>query len=243
MTALVETRGLTMGYDGAVVVRDLDLRVEAGEVVALLGPNGAGKTTTLLTISGALPVMRGELDVLGSPLGKRSPDTLARQGVAHVPEDRALFASLTVSENLRIRARGARLDADVVPRYFPALAELSDRRAGLLSGGEQQMLAMARALSGRPRLLIVDEMSLGLAPIVVERLLPVLRSVAEDLGCGVLLVEQHVNLALDVADRAYVLNHGDLVLSGSASDLRRDRDLLESSYLGERRLQSTDRPG
>ena len=232
--AALAIRDLCAGYDGVAAVRDLTLHVDPGEVVALLGPNGAGKTTTLLTVSGLLPVLSGSIDVVGSgPPSTRRPQAVARRGVAHVPEERALFADLTVRENLRLgRMRGRGGDDRAVLAYFPALEPLLDRKAGLLSGGEQQMLALGRAIVGRPRLLLVDEMSLGLAPIIVERLLPVIRRVADDTGAGVRLVEPHVHLALAVADRAYVLNHGELVLAGAADDLAAQPELLASSYLG-----------
>jgi branched-chain amino acid transport system ATP-binding protein len=233
---LLEIERLRAGYGDAAVVRDLDLSVDQGEVVALLGPNGAGKTTTLHTASALLKPMGGEVRVFGrSTRGRRSFD-LARDGLVLVPEDRALFFSLTVRENLRLALRKAR-HIEPALAYFPALAKLLDRQAGLLSGGEQQMLAVGRALLMRPRLLLVDEMSLGLAPVIVQALLPVLPQVAADTGCGVLVVEQHVQLALEVADRAYVLAHGDLVLEGPAPTLRRNRALLESSYLGEQAVE------
>ncbi len=233
MTRLLSLRDLEAGYEDVAVVRGLCLHVDAGEVVALLGPNGAGKTTTLLTISGLLPVIAGEIDVLGGgEPSTRRPQEVARRGVAHVPEHRSLFYDLTVRENLRLGSTKGRVAVDGVLENFPALAPLLDRRAALLSGGEQQMLALGRALASEPRLLMVDEMSLGLAPIIVERLLPVLRRVADERGIGILLVEQHVQLALEVADRAYVLNHGELVLEGSASELGDEVALLEASYLG-----------
>ncbi|HLY82707.1 MAG TPA: ABC transporter ATP-binding protein [Acidimicrobiales bacterium] len=223
---------IAAGYKRSAVIRDVSLHVDAGEVVALLGPNGAGKTTTLLTISALLPLMAGSIELFGKRLASQSPHELARAGLAHVPEDRALFFDLTVREHLRIAAKQGNSHPDVAFDSFPTLARLSKRRAGLLSGGEQQMLALGRALVLKPKLLIVDEMSMGLAPVIVEQLLPSLRSIADERGCGVLMVEQHVHLALEVADRAYVLSHGDLVLEGNAADLRDDSALLESSYLG-----------
>jgi len=236
--SLLEIEEMSTGYNGVTVVRNLNLHVDEGEVVALLGPNGAGKSTTLLTTSGLNPIMQGDIKVLGRSVKKRRPHLIAREGLAHVPEDRSLFFQLTVKENLRLGAAKRSSDVDQALSYFPALEALMDRKAGLLSGGEQQMLAMGRALTVNPRVLMVDEMSLGLAPIIVERLLPVLRRIADDTGAGVLLVEQHVHLALEVADRAYVLNHGTLVLEGAADRLRENMHLVESSYLGATELES-----
>jgi branched-chain amino acid transport system ATP-binding protein len=157
----------------------------------------------------------------------------AKLGIAHVPENRGLFFGLTVAEHFRLGYRGERLDAGIAYRYFPALSELRDRRCGLLSGGEQQMLAVGRALARRPTLLLLDELSLGLAPVIVEGLLPVVRQYAEESGCGVVLVEQHIELALTIAHRGYVLSHGKMVLDGPAEQLRNNHDLLISSYFGE----------
>jgi ABC-type branched-subunit amino acid transport system ATPase component len=227
---------LTAGYEEAPVVRELDLRVGRGEVVALLGANGAGKTTTLRAISGIVHPMEGRIEFAGRDLGRLSISARAKRGIAHVPETRGVFFGLTVAEHLRLGHRGERLDAEAAYRFFPALAELRDRRCGLLSGGEQQMLAVGRALARRPKLLLIDELSLGLAPLIVERLLPVVREFALETGCGVLLVEQHIQLALTVADHGYVLSQGEIAMHDRAEVLRDNRDLLMASYFGEQRV-------
>ena len=229
---VLSIEGLTAGYDRAAVIRDVDLTVGAGEIVALLGANGAGKTTTLRVVSGLVKPMSGRVLFGGADLAHTSPSARAIRGIAHVPEGRGLFFSLTVADHFRLGHRRERLDADLAYEYFPALQELQGRRVGLLSGGEQQMLAVARALARRPKLLLLDELSLGLAPVIVERLLPVVQEFAGQSGCAVLLVEQHVHLALEVADRGYVLSHGRVVLADGVERLRADRQLLISSYLG-----------
>jgi len=234
MTTVLATEGLTAGYAGVPVVRNLDLTVEAGEVVALLGPNGAGKTTTLLTLAGVVPKISGSAKVLDQEVAGGRPHKVARLGAVLVPDDRAIFFDLTARENLRLGAGGKTGgDAvDMVLEYFPSLKPRMSTRAGLLSGGEQQMLAVGRALSGRPKVLMIDEMSLGLAPVIVKRMFPVVRRIADEIGAGVLVVEQHIDVALQAADRAYVLNHGEVAMQGRATELLKDRHLLQASYLG-----------
>jgi branched-chain amino acid transport system ATP-binding protein len=229
-------RDLSAGYRGVPVVRELNLEVRPGEVVALLGPNGAGKTTTLETIAGLNRPISGTVELSGENVGGKPAYVLARRSLALVPEGRALFPGLTVREHLRLAGGGRRQRADHEEELLETLPELRKclgRKAGLLSGGEQQMLAVGRALVTRPRLLLVDEMSLGLAPVIVERLLPILRRAADELGSSVLFVEQHVALALEISDRAYVLTHGRIRLEGPAAELRERRELLAASYLGE----------
>jgi branched-chain amino acid transport system ATP-binding protein len=235
---LLDVADLHAGYLGIPAVRGLNLTVSAGEVVALLGPNGAGKTTTLLTLAGLLKPISGTVSLDAVQIGGRPAYRIARLGLSLVPEDRALFYGLTVRENLRMARNDRSLSQDELLAMLPELEKCLGRKAGVLSGGEQQMLAVGRALVSRPRLLLVDEMSLGLAPVIVERLLPILRRVASELGTGILFVEQHISMALEVADRAYVLNHGDLVLQGAAAELRGRRDLVEASYLGEAKIDS-----
>ena len=249
--SVLELDGLSVAYDRAPVVRDLTLTVGRGEVVALLGANGAGKTTTLRAISGLLKPAGGVIRLDGHDLAGVSPTARARLGLAHVPYDRGIFFGLTVAEHFRLdgtdrpgstgrpggtdrpASAGGRAEMDVAFERFPALSALRGRKAGLLSGGEQQMLAIGRALSRRPRLLMLDEMSLGLAPVIVDRLLPAVREAAASYGTAVLLVEQHVHLALKIADRGYILSHGELAASGTARQLSQDGALLAASYLGE----------
>jgi ABC-type branched-subunit amino acid transport system ATPase component len=238
VSTVLELQGLTAGYDQAAVIRDVSLTVEAGEVVALLGANGAGKTTTLRVISGIVRPTAGRVLLDGNDLVSLSASARARSGIAHVPEGRGIFFGLTVAEHFRLGHRGERLDEQRAYAYFPKLQELRQRRAGLLSGGEQQMLAIGRALARHPHVLLLDELSLGLAPVIVESLLPIVRDYARDSGCAVLLVEQHVHLALEVADRGYVLSHGEVVLHKPAEELRRDHHLLIASYLGEQQAEA-----
>jgi branched-chain amino acid transport system ATP-binding protein len=228
----LEIQGIYAGYGRAAVVRDLTITVGPGEVIALLGPNGAGKTTTLLSVSGVVKPMRGAIRVSGQSVVGLRPDRIAKRGVAHVPEGRGLFFGLTVAENLRV-GLASRTDVEWVFELLPELGRLAARRAGLLSGGEQQMLSLGRALGRRPQLLLIDEMSLGLAPVIVEKLLIAVRELARETNTGVLLVEQYVQLALEVADRGYVLVHGELVLTDDASRLRGRVGEIQARYLGD----------
>jgi branched-chain amino acid transport system ATP-binding protein len=223
---------LSIGYGGLAVGRGVDLAVFPNEILAVLGPNGAGKTTLLLTIGGFLPPLEGSISVGGAPLPPGSARRANQAGVVLVPDSRALFTQLTAVENLKLAERSGGPSVDEMLDLFPALGRRAKVRAGMLSGGEQQMLAVARALVQGPRVLLIDEMSMGLAPVVVEALMPVVRRVADESDAAVVLVEQHVRLALEVADHAVVMVHGDVTLIGPADDLAADPSALEAAYLG-----------
>lgn len=232
--SLIRTTNLMAGYGQSKVVRDLNISVNAGEVVCLLGANGAGKSTTLLTIAGAIPSLGGDVEVLGEKVVSGNAHKVARRGLSIVPEGRGLFYRLTTAENLRLRHhRQSSVAVEEVLELFPALKPLMNRRSALLSGGEQQMLALAGALLSDPKVMMIDEMSLGLAPIIVEQLLPIVRRIADERNVGVLLVEQHVSAALSISDRGYVLAHGEVSAEGDVEQLRRDAKKLEDSYLGD----------
>jgi branched-chain amino acid transport system ATP-binding protein len=207
--------------------------LEAGEVLALLGPNGAGKTTILLSLAGLIPSLRGTVEIDGQPVTAGNARKASKQGLVLVPDDRSLFTGLTTRENLSLGSRKGGTSVDKVLDYFPALSKRLGVAAGMLSGGEQQQLAIGRALMQDPRVLLIDELSMGLAPVIVESLLPIVRQVATDTGAAVILVEQHVALALRTADRAIVVAHGATVLDGPAQDLLADSSALERAYLGE----------
>ena len=234
MKTLLELDRVQARYGPVQALYDVSLTVGEGEVVAVLGANGAGKTTTLRAISGTV-ARSGTIELGGRPLAG-GPEAAARAGVAHVPEGRGTFVELTVTENLRLGAY-VRRDGDVkrdlerVAGYFPWMAERGGQRAGTLSGGEQQMLALGRALMSRPRLLLLDEPSLGLAPLVVREFFRTVRELNENEGLTVLLVEQDARIALSISSRAYVLEVGRVALSGSSSELRDDEN-VRRSYLG-----------
>jgi branched-chain amino acid transport system ATP-binding protein len=233
---LLETAGLCAFYGGTQVLFGLDLRVAAGGVTTLLGANGAGKTTTLRAICGMVHVT-GDIRFCGQSLAGRAVEDIVRLGIAHVPQGRGTFVRQTVEENLEIGAMSRRdragisADIDRAYGYFPRLKERRKQQAGTLSGGEQQMLAVARALMLRPKLMLLDEPSFGLAPLIVRELFAILRTLNEAEKVSMLVVEQNASLALDLADRAHLIETGRLVMAGGADDLRKDEN-VRRAYLG-----------
>jgi branched-chain amino acid transport system ATP-binding protein len=232
---MLELRNVHVSYGSIRALNGVSLEVQAGEVVALIGSNGAGKSTTLKTISGLLRPRQGTIHWQGQEITRLAPDRIVALGISHCPEGRRIFAGLTVDENLRLGAvvRGgadSRSDLEWIYRLFPVLQTRGQQAGGTLSGGEQQMLAIGRALMSRPRLLLLDEPSLGLAPLLVERIFEVIDTLKRR-GTTMLLVEQNVHHALDVADRAYVLETGQVTLTGPAAALKHDPQ-VEHSYLG-----------
>ncbi|MET0147882.1 MAG: ABC transporter ATP-binding protein [Acidimicrobiales bacterium] len=235
MTPLLEVTDLEAGYGPVQVLRGMSFTVDAGETVVILGANGAGKTTTIRAISGMI-VTKGSVIVDGTSVGGKKPEEIVRRGVAHVPQGRGTFVDLTVEENLRLGAF-TRKDADIAAdmdhwyEVFPRLQERRDQVAGGMSGGEQQMLAIARAAMSRPRLLLLDEPSLGLAPLVTQELFRRLQVLNQEQGTALLVVEQNANLALGIAERGYVLEAGLIVAQGTAAELQADES-VRKAYLG-----------
>lgn len=234
---MLRVESLTVAYGGIEAVRGISLEVEQGELVTLIGHNGAGKTSTLMAISGVAPIRSGRIFVDGRETTRLPPHEIVALGVAHCPEGRLIFNRLTVHENLRLgayrRRDSAGISKDIERMYtlFPRLRERRTQLAGTLSGGEQQMLAIARALMSRPRLLVLDEPSLGLAPMVVQRIFDVIQQLHEE-GVAILLVEQNARLALSIADRAYVLETGEIRLTGPAQALLSDPQ-VKQAYLSQ----------
>jgi branched-chain amino acid transport system ATP-binding protein len=235
MSTLLSVRGLFAGYGQVEVLHGVDLEVHDGQVAVILGANGAGKTTTMRAVSGMI-ARRGAIEFAGRNITKASPEAIVRLGIAQVPQGRGTFTDLTVEDNLRSGAY-VRHDHEVVTdialwyETFPRLAERSSQKAGTLSGGEQQMLAIARALMSRPKLLLCDEPSLGLAPLITKELFDIISGLNRDEGLSVLLVEQNANLAMHIAHRVYLLETGRIVAAGSAAELSAD-DSIRKAYLG-----------
>jgi branched-chain amino acid transport system ATP-binding protein len=238
MTALLDVRGLRARYGPIVAVREANLHVEEGEIVALLGANGAGKTTTLGAITGLVRARGGEISLGGEDISRLAPEQIARRGLSLTPEGRRLFATLTVAENLAIgaaslgrRDRKSGTEKEELLELFPVLAQRLHSPAGTLSGGEQQQLAIARSLMSRPRLLLLDEPTLGLAPKLVQLVFELIARLRTERGLTVLLVEQNVHRALDLCDRAYVMRLGAIEVEGTPDELRRETH-IEQAYLG-----------
>lgn len=235
--AFLEIKDLAVNYGMIAALKGISFEVNKGEVIALIGANGAGKTTTLHTITGLLPAKHGSIMFNGVELTKTPAHKIVKMGIAHVPEGRRIFQNLTVLDNLKLGAftrkdkDGIVKDLNMVYDRFPRLAERKSQIAGTLSGGEQQMLAMGRALMSRPSIIVMDEPSMGLSPILVSEIFDIIQSIRES-GTTVLLVEQNAKKALSIADRAYVLETGKIVLSGKASDLINDES-VKRAYLGE----------
>ena len=232
---LLEAKGVHAGYGPIQVLHGLDFVVEAGSVTALLGANGAGKTTTLRAVCGMIRT-EGEILFNGERITGRATEEIARLGIAHVPDGRGTFMELNVEENFKLGAyirRDAEIQADFerMWKWFPRLKQRWKQQAGTLSGGEQQMLAIARALLMRPKLLLLDEPSFGLAPLIVQEIFGIMRRIREESGVGILLVEQNANLALELADRAYLLETGSIVMAGPAAEIRQD-EAIRRAYLG-----------
>jgi branched-chain amino acid transport system ATP-binding protein len=234
---LLKVKGLKVAYGGIQAVKGVDFEVREGELVSLIGSNGAGKTTTMKAITGTLPVNEGDIEYLGTSIRGQGPWDLVRQGLAMVPEGRGVFTRMSILENLQMGAHirddkaGIAADIDKVFGIFPRLKERRDQLAGTLSGGEQQMLAMGRALMSRPKVLLLDEPSMGLSPIMVDKIFEVIHDVSAQ-GVTILLVEQNASRALSIADRGYVMESGEITLSGDASELLND-PAVRAAYLGE----------
>ena len=235
MGSLLQVDKLTAGFGLTPVLFDVDLELQPGELVAVIGANGAGKSTLLGALSGLVRLESGRVCFADRWISGLRPEMIVASGLVHVPQGRRLFGTMTVQRNLLLgayRRRDGRVQQDLqrILQYFPALADKLDRDAGTLSGGEQQMVAIGRGLMARPRLLMIDEPSLGLAPKVVDRVMEIVKTINQD-GTAVLLVEQDVVLALEIANRGYVLENGRIAMSGAATDLRRD-PAVRKAYLG-----------
>jgi branched-chain amino acid transport system ATP-binding protein len=234
---MLELRNLRSFYGNIMALKDVSIEVQAGEIITMIGANGAGKTTTLMTISGIVSPRSGEVLFFGKPVQHLRPEEIVALGICHVPEGRRIFPQMTVTENLAMGAflrndkKGIARDLDYAFALFPILAERRHQLGGTLSGGEQQMLAISRALMARPRLLLLDEPSLGLAPLLVKTIFQMISRINREEGTTILLVEQNANMALKIAHRGYVMENGRIVLSGSAESLLHN-EAVQKAYLG-----------
>lgn len=234
---MLELRNVNAAYGNIQVLHNIDLTINSGEIITLIGANGAGKSTTLMAISGIVPVRSGKIMFEGEPIHKLSPEKLVAKGICQVPEGRHIFPELTVMENLDMGAflrndtEGIKEDLDYVFSLFPILADRRSQDGGTLSGGEQQMLAMSRALMARPKLLLLDEPSMGLAPLVIKQIFEIVRKINKEQNTTIFLVEQNANQALHIADRGYVIENGKIIISDSAENLLQNQD-IQKAYLG-----------
>lgn len=234
---MLELRNVTAAYGNIQVLHNLDLEINSGEIITLIGANGAGKSTTLMAISGVVPVRSGKILFEGEPIHKLAPEKLVAMGISQVPEGRHIFPQLTVQENLdmgaflRSDSDGIKEDLDYVFSLFPILADRRNQDGGTLSGGEQQMLAMSRALMARPKLMLLDEPSMGLAPLIIKQIFEIVKKINKEHNTTIFLVEQNANQALHIADRGYVIENGVITISDSAKNLLKNQD-IQKAYLG-----------
>ena len=234
---MLELRNVSAAYGNIQVLHHLDLIIHSGEIITLIGANGAGKSTTLMAISGIVPVRSGKILFEGEPIHKQPPEKLVAKGICQVPEGRHIFPALTVQENLDMGAflrnnnDGIKEDLDYVFSLFPILADRRNQDGGTLSGGEQQMLAMSRALMARPKLLLLDEPSMGLAPLIIKQIFEIVKRINKEHNTTIFLVEQNANQALHIADRGYVIENGVITISDSAENLLQNQD-IQKAYLG-----------
>ena len=234
---MLELRNVSAAYGNIQVLHNLDLEINSGEIITLIGANGAGKSTTLMAISGIVPVRSGKILFEGETIHKCSPEKLVAKGICQVPEGRRIFPELTVQENLDMGAflrndtNGIKDDLDYVFSLFPILADRKGQDGGTLSGGEQQMLAMSRALMARPKLLLLDEPSMGLAPLFIKQIFEIIKKINKEHNTTIFLVEQNANQALHIADRGYVIENGVITISDNAENLLKNQD-IQKAYLG-----------
>ena len=234
---MLELRNVNAAYGNIQVLHNIDIEINSGEIITLIGANGAGKSTTLMAISGIVPVRSGKILFEGEPIHKLSPEKLVAKGICQVPEGRRIFPQLTVQENLDMGAflrndtAAIKADLDYVFSLFPILADRKGQDGGTLSGGEQQMLAMSRALMARPKLLLLDEPSMGLAPLFIKQIFEIVKKINKEHNTTIFLVEQNANMALHVADRGYVIENGVITISDSSENLLKNQD-IQKAYLG-----------